>query len=152
MDCKVVTSSKAKSAKSLLTRFALFRLASALCHGTVVDKEAGREVLYGLPGVFSMTITAGGQKVRLLKEADTFRRMKSSEISDNLLTICFNDVTALGDVVSHECTMHKALAEGRLSFTGKTSYLAVLLRASAAGDKTLLTPEEYEELYREGEE
>ena len=137
---------KAKIVKCI-ARHALKRLVSHYLRGVQMSREAAQELLHGLPGVFSMTLSAGEASLRLIKEADTFRIMENAERCENLLTINFEDLTVLGEIVSRECTMQKALSERRLTFTGKTHYLTVFLRAGAAGDKAALPNEEYVELY-----
>jgi len=130
-----------------LAAFSLKRLARAFCVATAASQEAGDEILYGLPGVFSMEIRAAGASVRLIKEASRLRIMKKSEKSETLLRIQLEDLAVLGDIIGRECTLQKALAEGRMTFTGKTNHLAALLRAGAEGDKAVLPNEEYYELY-----
>jgi len=133
--------------RDAIAAFSLKRLARALCLGTVASEEASDEILYGLPGIFSMEISAAGARVRLIKEANTLRIMRSSEKSEPLLRLHLEDLAVLGDIVGRECTLQKALAEGRMTFAGKTTHLATIMRASAAGDKTVLPNEEYCELY-----
>ena len=138
--------------RELLSRFALKRLAKSLCRATEASDEAGDEILYGLPGVFTVELQAPGARVRLIKEARTLRIMDHSEKSSITMTIRFEDNAVVDDVDARECTMQKALAEGRMTFAGKTSYLAALLRANAAGDKFMLPNDEYRELYGNNEE
>ena len=146
------TSSDTKSGftakiRAVVVTYALKRLANDLCLGVTASPEAGEEILYRLPGVFAMEISAAGESVRLIKEANTLRTMKKSETSDILLHIRLEDIAVLGDIVSRECTLQKAFAEGRLTFTGETKHFATVLRAGAAGDKAILPNEEYFELY-----
>ena len=101
---------KAKIVKCI-ARHALKRLVSHYLRGVQMSREAAQELLHGLPGVFSMTLSAGEASPRLIKEADTFRIMENSERCENLLTINFEDLTVLGEIVSRECTMQKALSE-----------------------------------------
>ena len=126
---------------------ALRRLAGALCNSTIASDEAGDEILYGLPGVFSMELIASDARVRLIKEARALRVMKKAEKSAVLLRIKLEDLAVVSDITARECTLQKAFSEGRLTFSGKTKYLATVMRASAAGDKLLLTSDEYYELY-----
>lgn len=137
----------ARKATAFLAAFSLRRLAGALCRAGGSAEAAADEILYGLPGVFAMSIEAPGAVLRLIKEAGTFRIMKKAEKSELLLRIRFEDLSVLGDVVGRECTMQRALSEGRLTFAGKTKYLAAVMRASAAGDKALLPNEDYYQLY-----
>lgn len=137
---------KAKIVK-FIARHALKRLVSHYLRGVQMSREAALELLHGLPGVFSMTLSAGDSSLRLIKEADTFRIMENAERCENLLTINFEDLTVLGEIVSRESTMQKAFSERRLTFTGKTRYFTVFMRAGAAGDKATLPKEEYVELY-----
>ena len=130
-----------------LAGFSLNRLAKALCLCTEACDEAGDAILYGLPGVFSMELQSPDASARLIKEARALRQMKNSEKSDILLTIRFEDLAVVGDINARECTIQKALSEGRATFAGKTKHLAAVLRAGAAGDKERLPSEEYFELY-----
>ena len=132
---------------TILSRQALKRLTKRYCFAVSLSRDASQEILRGLPGVFSMTLQTKDAKLRLIKEADTFRIMKASERSDNLLTIQFEDATILGEIISGECTMQKALSERRMTFAGKTKYLAVFLRAGAQGDKEAISSEDYPDLY-----
>lgn len=146
------TSRKTKSGhprriKRLFAAIGLRRLAGTLCLATTSSEEAGDEVLYHLPGIFTLEIEAPEANVRLIKEAHTLRILKKSEKSVTTLRIRLEDLAILGDIVAKECTLQKALAEGRMTFSGKTKYLAALLRAGAAGDKRNLTSGEYAELY-----
>lgn len=133
--------------RSIVVKYALNRLAHDLCLGVSTSKEAGDEILYGLPGIFTMEISAADESVRIIKEANTLRTMKTSEASDVLLRIKLEDIALLGDIVGRECTLQKAFAEGRMTFIGETKHLATILRAGAAGDKAILPNEEYFELY-----
>ncbi|MBP5610573.1 MAG: hypothetical protein J6X72_04465 [Clostridia bacterium] len=132
---------------ALFAGIALRRLAGALCHAGEASQRAGDEILYGLPGVFTVELEAPNAKVRLIKEANVFRVLKKAETSDVSLRIRLEDLAVLGDIVAGECTLQRALAEGRLTYAGKTAHLAALIRAGAEGDRALLPNEEYRELY-----
>ena len=142
----------ARKIRDTIAAIILRRIAGALCRATLASDAAGDEILYGLPGVFSMEIRAERSSIRLIKEARSLRVMKKSEKSDILLTIKLEDLAVAGDITGRECSMQKALAEGRLTFAGKTKHFAAIIRASAAGDKTILPNEEYYELYGKNKE
>ena len=133
--------------RNLFASLLLRRLAGALCQATQRSERASDEILYALPGVFSMEITAPCARITLIKEAGRLRIQDRSEKSDVLLTLCFHDLASVGDVVGRECTFQKALAEGRMSFCGKTKHLNAIMRASAFGDGEILSAEEYRYLY-----
>ena len=133
--------------RNLFASLLLRRLAGALCQATQRSEKASDEILYALPGVFSMEITAPGARIILIKEAGRLRILDRSEKSEVLLTLCIHDLASVGDVVGRECTLQKALAEGRMSFGGKTGHLNAIMRASAFGDGEILSAEEYRYLY-----
>lgn len=116
------------------------------------SKIAAKEILYGLPGVFAMSLSAEGKEIRLIKEADEFRIMENSESSDILLKIRFHDLTVLRDIASQETTLQKAFAERRISFSGQTKYFTAIARVSAEGDKYDCSETEYFDLYGKGKE
>lgn len=132
---------------ALFAGIALRRLVGALCRAGEASERAGDEILYGLPGVFTVEFEAPNAKVRLIKEGNLLRTMKKTERSDVSLRIRLEDLAVLGDIVSEECTLQRALAEGRMTYAGKTAHLAALIRAGAEGDRVILPKEEYEELY-----
>jgi len=132
---------------ALFAGIALRRLVGALCRAGEASERAGDEILYGLPGIFTIEFEAPNAKIRLIKEANVFRVLKKAEKSDVSLRIRLEDLAVLGDIVARECTLQRALAEGRLTYAGKTKHLAAVIRASAEGDRQLLPKEEYNELY-----
>ena len=137
---------------ALFAGIALRRLVGALCRAGEASERAGDEILYGLPGIFTVEFEAPNAKVRLIKEGNLLRTMKRTEISDVTIKIRLEDLAVLGDIVARECTMQRALAEGRLTYAGKTAHLAALIRAGAEGDRALLPNEEYRELYGKNRE
>ena len=142
---------KAGLIKKFFVRHALKKRAKFLVRATERSEVAAKEVLYSLPGVFSMKLVAGGAEVRLIKEADQLRLMNSSEKSDVLLIIGFEDLAILGDLAAGDVTLQKAFAEGRATFSGKTKYFASVMRVNAEGDKALLGAGAYAELYGKDE-
>ena len=93
----------------ILAKQALKRFVKRYCIGLKLSRDAAQEILHGLPGVFSMTLQAGNASLRLIKEADTFRIMRKPEKSANLLTLQFEDLVVLDEIVSAKCTIQKAL-------------------------------------------
>jgi len=138
--------------KRLIARGALSRRANFLVQASKHSAGAAKEILYGLPGVFAMSLVSEGKEVRLIKEADQLRLMKSSEKSAILLTIYFDDITALCELATGDVTMQKAFAEGRIRFSGSMKYFAAITRAASEGDKALFGEEKYAELYGKGKE
>ena len=132
---KTTKTNKKPFFKSALTALVLGRIANALVVATKKSQSAGDELLYRLPGVFSMTISYGGRRVRLIKEANTFRIMEKSEKSDILLAVEFADGAALCDVFQAKATWAKILSEGRLRLSGNVNYAAVFLRVAAESDR-----------------
>jgi len=135
--------------KRFLRRAALSRVAKSLVNASIVGEGAGDDILYRLPGVFTMSISYHGQTFRLIKEANEFRIMKPSEKSDVLLEITLTDGVALAELYLHISTWQKIYAEGRMTFAGKTKYLTLVMRVAAARDKGCLPPNKYEQLYGE---
>jgi len=130
-------------------RVGLLMRAKHLVQATKKSETAKKEILYRLPGVFSMRLRAGKEEVRLIKEADELRIMKKTEKSVILLSINFEDNAELGDVMFHETTMPRALSEGRVHFDGAPKYMGVILRVDHEGDKCVLSNDKYAELYGE---
>ena len=126
---------------------ALRRMAKLFVRATQRSDAAKKAVLYGLPGVFSASITFEGNSMRLIKEADEFRIMKKSEKSEILLYIDFRDTESIAEVAARETNLNRVFAAGRMTFRGKTRYLAAMMRAFVEGDKATLSEEDYAELY-----
>lgn len=105
--------------------------ARAFVRATKKSKKAAKDLLYGVPGVFSLRLAAGRQSVRLIKEADEFRIMKKSEKCAKMLTISFADRAVLGEISSGEISLHRAFAEQRISVSGLTAEFAVMARIHA---------------------
>jgi len=135
--------------KRMLSHKALRRLAKALVRASEKSVGAGDEILYGLPGVFSMQLVYQDQSVRLIKEANALRVMEKSEKSDVLLCVRVTDKAALADLYFHNATWQKVYAEGRLVFAGKVKYASLLMRIIAACEKDCLPPQKIHELYGE---
>ena len=133
--------------KSILLHFRLKKVAKALVRGASKSKAASAEILYSLPGVFSMSIVYGLQKVRLIKEADELRIMDTSEKAKNLLTLELRDERILSELSSHEVTWQKAISEHRISFVGKTRFLTCLMRVAAEADRVVCSESKYDALY-----
>ena len=123
--------------------------AKALVRASEKSVGAGDEILYGLPGVFSMQLVYQDQSVRLIKEANALRVMEKSEKSDVLLCVRVTDKAALADLYFHNATWQKVYAEGRLVFAGKVKYASLLMRIIAACEKDCLPPQKIHELYGE---
>lgn len=132
--------------KRLLSKIALKKLASNLVLASQKSKEAAKDVLYTLPGVFSMTLVYGTYQIRLIKEADEFRIMDSSEVSENLLTLEPIDAGILADLYTHRTTLQHALAENRVRLVGKTKYAATIVRVSAQADKLVCSKKQLQKL------
>ena len=135
--------------KRLFRKIALNKIAKSLVRTTQASRTAGDEVLYRLPGVFSMRIEYKDSFVRLIKEANELRIMENSEKSEVLLSVTIADKAALGDLAFRSATWQKVYAEGRLTFGGKEKYASLLIRIAAEGDKLALDPGEYQNLYGE---
>ena len=134
--------------KRLMSKIALKKLATNLVLATQKSKEAGKDVLYSLPGVFSMKLVYGEYEVRLIKEADELRLMDSSEISDILLTIEPVDAGILADLYTHNTTLQHALAENRVRILGKSKYAATILRVSTQADALVCSKKTLQKLYQ----
>jgi len=130
-------------------RRALKKIANELVNAAERGVGAGDEVLYRLPGVFSMSISYHDLGIRLIKEANAFRIMEKSEKSEESLSIKILDLAALTDLREHKATWQKLYAEGRLVFAGKVEYAAAIIRVIAAGDKVCLRGKKYRNLYGE---
>ena len=135
--------------KRMSWRSALSKIAKSLVRASVESDTAGESVLYGFPGVFCLRISFRDVAVRLIKEANNFRIMESSEKSEVLLSIDILDDAALFDLSSASATWQKVYAEGRVRFAGKMKYAATFLRVAAAGDRVCLDPKKREDLYGE---
>lgn len=133
--------------KRLIQSLAVKKLAKNLVLATKKSTAAAKDVLYTLPGVFSMKIVYGDKEVRLIKEADELRIMESSEISDILLTIEPADAGILADLYTHQTTLQHALAENRVHLFGKTKYAATIVRVSAEADKLTCSKKTLQNLY-----
>lgn len=147
-----MTTIKAQSTnplKRLLRRIALSRLAKALVRASKESKGAGDDILYRLPGVFSMRIAYKDVFVRLIKEGNEFRILGSSEKSEELLSVVLSDGVALAELTFHASTWQKIYAEGRVAFAGKVKFAAVFVRIAAHRDKDCLSSESYRDLYGE---
>ena len=114
---------------------ALLKVGKTLCVASACD-AAGDRILYGLPGVFSFAIRFGDASVRLIKEANMFRIMEKSEISDILLCIDIGDAAALSDLKRGKATLQELLAEGRMEFVGKTKYATLVIGVAAEGARS----------------
>lgn len=128
-------------------KFGLLLVAKHLVRATKESAETQREILYDLPGVFSMSLSVGNTAVRLIKEADELRIMKRSERSATLLEMVFTDYAALGDLVTREVTLSKLLSENRLRYAGAPKHFGVIARAIREGDKLALSDEKFAENY-----
>ena len=135
--------------KRMLSHAALRKLAKALVRASEKSESAGDEILYGLPGVFSMDLAYQDQSVRLIKEANALRVMEKSEKSEVFLSVRVTDKAALSDLYFHNATWQKVYAEGRLIFAGKVKYASLLMRIIAACEKDCLPPQKIHELYGE---
>ena len=148
MELETVTIRQRKQpARGALAALALRSRAKYLVRASKESREAAKDILRTLPGVFSMTLTAGTHSIRLIKEADQFRIMKKSEKSDIILDIEFRDLCALLEAAAKQVTMQKLLAENRLTFRGRTQYFAALMRVYSDGDRVLCSESQYLELY-----
>ena len=132
-----------------VVRLGLLLRAKHLVRASKESAEAKREILYDLPGVFSMILRAGRAEIRLIKEADELRIMNRSEKSNPRLIITFNDYAALGDLVGRETTLPKLLSEKRVTYLGAPKYCNVILRVDHEGDKLNLSDEKFAEFYGE---
>ena len=146
---KVIKSRELCPLRKLFRQVALKRVAKALVVASESSVAAGDDILYRLPGVFSLMISYEGSSVRLIKEANAFRIMGPSEKSEVLLAVTIADSAALGDLMFRSATWQKVYAEGRATFAGKVKYATLLLRVAAEGDKATLSPEKYQALYGE---
>ena len=130
-------------------RRALNSIAKDVVNASERGVGAGDDVLYRLPGVFSMSIHYHDRSVRLIKEANVLRIMEKFEKSEELLLVSVLDLAALTDLKEHKATWQKLYAEGRLVFAGKVEYAAAIIRVVAAGDKACLPRKKYRNLYGE---
>ena len=146
---KVIKSRELCPSRKLFRRIALKKVAKALVFASESSVAAGDDILYRLPGVFSLMISYEDSFVRLIKEGNAFRIMKLSEKSEVLLSVTIADAAALCDLAFRSATWQKVYAEGRATFAGKMSYATLLIRVAAEGDKAALSPEKYEALYGE---
>ena len=139
--------SKPSFTKGIFVLYALKKLAKLFVRATKESKSAGTELLYKLPGVFSISIRYGDRKVRLIKEADEFRILGAKERARETLAMILTDPVILGELCAHEATWQKALAENRLVFKGKSAHLASIMRIAEESDKVACSQGEYESLY-----
>lgn len=135
--------------KRLFARSALMKIAKTLARASENSENAGDDVLYRLPGVFSLSLVYRDEVVRLIKEANAFRIMKPSEKSEVSLSAIVTDEAALADLKFKRATWQKLYAEGRVVFAGKIKYAALFMRVMAEGDKASLPAKKYQELYGE---
>ncbi len=135
--------------KRLFARSALMKIAKTLARASENSENAGDDVLYRLPGVFSLSLVYRGEVVRLIKEANAFRIMKPSEKSEVSLSAIVTDEAALADLKFKRATWQKVYSEGRVVFAGKIKYAALFMRVMAEGDKASLPAKKYQELYGE---
>lgn len=126
----------------------LRRYANRVIKCTQKSEGAKLEMLFSLPGIFAMEFRFLRAKIRLIKEGDAFRLMERSEKSRNLLTVTISDASALKKMISGKLTIHRAMAEGRLTFGGSTAFFCVITRICEEGDKILLSESSYKEAYR----
>ena len=125
------------------------KIAKTLARASENSENAGDDVLYRLPGVFSLSLVYRGEVVRLIKEANAFRIMKPSEKSEVSLSAIVTDEAALADLKFKRATWQKVYSEGRVVFAGKIKYAALFMRVMAEGDKASLPAKKYQELYGE---
>ena len=135
--------------KRLFARSALMKIAKTLARASENSENAGDDVLYRLPGVFSLSLVYRGEVVRLIKEANAFRIMKPSEKSEVSLSAIVTDEAALADLKFKRATWQKVYSEGRVVFAGKIKYAALFMRVMAEGDKASLPAKKCQELYGE---
>ncbi len=140
---------KIRPTKKWRARSALKKIAGYLARASKTSEKVGDDVLYHLPGVFSLGVSYGGESVRLIKEANSFRIMKSSEKSDVSLIATVVDAAAIRDICTHKASWQKLYAEGRVTFAGKIKYATLFMRVMAEGDKAFLPAKKYQELYGE---
>ena len=136
-----------KIGRDFYAGFGLKKKAAAIVKATERDERAKKEVLQALPGVFSMILEAGESSVHLIKEGNALRIMEKSEKSDVLLSIAFEDVGGEREIFSGKTTLSKLFSEGRLSYKGRTSFFAALMRIDAVSDDILLSEKKKTELY-----
>ncbi|MBP5405347.1 MAG: hypothetical protein J6Y74_05340 [Clostridia bacterium] len=125
----------------------LRKWAEALVFATQHSDAAKAEVLYGLPGVFSMSLQAGGKSLRLIKEGDSFRILKSSEISDVLLSIRLEDRGAEEDIIEGRASLAKLFSEGRVTYRGSGKSFNCVMRIDCVSDKLRLSERKRKDLY-----
>ncbi|GEM_PF-3178752 len=125
----------------------LRKKAEALVFATQRNDAAKAEVLYGLPGVFSMVLQAGGKSLRLIKEGESFRILKSSEISDILLSIKLEDRGAEEDLLKGDASFAKLFSEGRVTYRGSSKMFNCIMRIDCISDELRLSGRKRRDLY-----
>ncbi len=145
----IIKSHKICPLRGPFRRLALKRIAKALVLASEKSMVVGDDILYRLPGVFSLSINYQGASVRLIKEGNAFRIMENAENSVILLSVTITDTAALNDLSHKKATWQKLYAEGRIAFAGKEKFASLFLRAAAEGDKATLGERQYRELYGE---
>jgi len=131
----------------IYARMAMERVASRLIKATEQSEEAKKEVLYSLPGIFAVEIRSGANSVRLIKEGDVFREMESSEKSDILLVVIFQDQGAETAYLSGAASLARLYAEGRLSSRGRGKYRNAFMRIARVADETVLSKKKLRAMY-----
>ena len=125
----------------------LLRKAKAIVKATARSAEAKSEVLYSLPGIFAMELREGRNAVRLIKEGDALRIMKSSEKSDVLLVVEFSDIDAERGSMLGKVPTARLLAEGRIVYRGRGKYFNCFQRIAYIADKMLLSDSKFQAIY-----
>ena len=125
----------------------LKKKAEALVFATQHSDAAKAEVLYGLPGVFSMSLHAGEKSLRLIKEGECFRILKSSEISDVLLSIRLEDRGAEEDITAGKASLARLFSEGRVTYRGSGKSFNCIMRIDCISDELRLSERKRKDLY-----
>lgn len=131
----------------LVKKAELILFAKRVVRATEKCEKAKLDLLYSLPGVFSLELACGGASIRLIKEADTFRIMEKSERSVILLRVIFSDRGSERALLYKKASLCRLLAEGRILYFGKSKYMSVLTRVSEEGDRAFLSENKRNELY-----
>jgi len=127
--------------KSAWGAYVLYRLrgwAKKLILATRRNEEMRAEVMHSLPGIFALELAFGKYTVRMMKEGDSFRILKTSEKSDDIVCLTAEDLPTLKALAVGSETELAALAQGRLSYAGLNRYVNVIMRL---GDESYVRKE-----------
>ena len=134
-----------KGAWGVCVRYRLRGWAKRLIAATKKSGEMRAEVMHDLPGIFALELSYGQYALRLMKEGDSFRILKKSEKSDEIVRLIAEDLPTLTALAVGSENELGALAQGRLSYLGSNRFVNVILCLGATGSAKTVVSETQEQ-------